>query len=206
MTTQARLFAYLGASIVAVLIVSGAAAAQESSAARAGSSAQPDRGAAPGNDIKVHGHWTIDLRNPDGSLASHNEFENACVECGQVIGLILSRQAGVNLWQVRLLGISPVCEYGGFPAYCSVAEVGAQVTPDIQGYFFPTLTLTTSGATFTLHGNLVATFDGDISEALSSAHLSTAVGTLQFSQRTLGTPIPVAAGQTVYVTVTFSFS
>src|ERR1035438_8313432 len=29
--------------------------------------------------IKVHGHWVIEIRNPDGSLASRHEFENALV-------------------------------------------------------------------------------------------------------------------------------
>jgi hypothetical protein len=27
--------------------------------------------------IKVHGHWTIDVKNPDGKIASHLDFENA---------------------------------------------------------------------------------------------------------------------------------
>jgi hypothetical protein len=27
--------------------------------------------------IKVHGHWTIDVKNPDGTLAQHHEFENS---------------------------------------------------------------------------------------------------------------------------------
>jgi len=27
--------------------------------------------------IKVHGHWAIDLRNPDGTLADHRDFENS---------------------------------------------------------------------------------------------------------------------------------
>jgi len=27
--------------------------------------------------IKVHGHWVIDVKNPDGSLAAHREFENS---------------------------------------------------------------------------------------------------------------------------------
>ena len=27
--------------------------------------------------ITVHGHWTIDVRNKDGALASHTELENA---------------------------------------------------------------------------------------------------------------------------------
>jgi hypothetical protein len=29
--------------------------------------------------ITVHGHWTIEVRNPDGKLVSHREFENALV-------------------------------------------------------------------------------------------------------------------------------
>jgi len=30
--------------------------------------------------IKVHGHWTIDVRDPDGKLVSHTDFENSlCV-------------------------------------------------------------------------------------------------------------------------------
>ena len=31
---------------------------------------------APHEGIKVHGHWTIDVRDPDGRLASHTDFEN----------------------------------------------------------------------------------------------------------------------------------
>jgi hypothetical protein len=27
--------------------------------------------------IKVHGHWVIDVKNPDGTLAAHREFENS---------------------------------------------------------------------------------------------------------------------------------
>jgi hypothetical protein len=27
--------------------------------------------------IKVHGHWVLEIRNPDGSLASRKEFENS---------------------------------------------------------------------------------------------------------------------------------
>jgi hypothetical protein len=30
--------------------------------------------------IKVHGHWTIEVRNPDGKLVSHTEFENSLVQ------------------------------------------------------------------------------------------------------------------------------
>ena len=29
--------------------------------------------------IKVHGHWTIEVRNPDGKVVTHTEFENVLV-------------------------------------------------------------------------------------------------------------------------------
>jgi hypothetical protein len=32
--------------------------------------------------VTVHGHWTIDVKNPDGKLVTHTEFENALVVPG----------------------------------------------------------------------------------------------------------------------------
>lgn len=38
----------------------------------------------PGHEgVKVHGHWKIDVRNPDGTLARHVEFENSLLGNGQ---------------------------------------------------------------------------------------------------------------------------
>jgi hypothetical protein len=37
--------------------------------------APPKKAASEG--IKVHGHWTVEVRNPDGTVASRQEFENA---------------------------------------------------------------------------------------------------------------------------------
>ncbi len=47
--------------------------------------AQPAQTAAPGKPapkgahegVTVHGHWVIEVRNPDGTLVSHTEFHNA---------------------------------------------------------------------------------------------------------------------------------
>ncbi len=44
--------------------------------------------------IKVHGRWTIDVKNPDGSLARHVEFEN---------GLCVASQGGSG--DVLLAGV-----------------------------------------------------------------------------------------------------
>jgi hypothetical protein len=29
--------------------------------------------------IKIHGHWTIEVKNPDGSVVTHREFENSLI-------------------------------------------------------------------------------------------------------------------------------
>jgi hypothetical protein len=40
--------------------------------------------------MKVHGHWIIDIKNPDGTLAHHHEFENSIQYDGQnyLVGLL----------------------------------------------------------------------------------------------------------------------
>jgi hypothetical protein len=40
--------------------------------------------------LKVHGHWVIDIRNPDGTLAQHHEFENSLEASaqGSMVGLL----------------------------------------------------------------------------------------------------------------------
>ena len=32
--------------------------------------------------IQIHGHWVIDVKNPDGKLVEHREFENSLVKVG----------------------------------------------------------------------------------------------------------------------------
>jgi len=67
--------------------------------------AKPSRGS--GEGIKVHGHWTIDVRNPDGALASHRDFENSLQPSGAaaLVGS-LSRTSVTGLWMVVLGGLS----------------------------------------------------------------------------------------------------
>ena len=56
------------------------AVAQENEAADSSTRGKPrDEG------IKVHGHWTIDIKNPDGTLAQHNEFENSFQPGGSIV-------------------------------------------------------------------------------------------------------------------------
>src|SRR5438093_5811943 len=61
----------------------------------------------PKEGIKVHGHWTIDVRNPDGRLVTHREFENALTpDGGNTLAKIFGRINMPGLWQI-LLNSSP---------------------------------------------------------------------------------------------------
>lgn len=53
--------------------------------------------------IKVHGHWTIDVRNPDGSLVTHREFENDLQSGGAIVlAQLLARNLSVGEWSIVL--------------------------------------------------------------------------------------------------------
>jgi hypothetical protein len=56
-----------------------AAKTTESKAAPAGATAR-----GPHEGIQVHGYWTIEVRNPDGTVTAHREFENAVQPDGEI--------------------------------------------------------------------------------------------------------------------------
>jgi len=38
-----------------------------------------------GEGVTIHGHWVIDVRNPDGTLVEHRDFENSLVTVGALV-------------------------------------------------------------------------------------------------------------------------
>jgi len=60
--------------------------------------------------IKVHGHWTIEVRNPDGTLVTHREFENSIQTSGSaaLTSLLVGNQLP-GPWQVDLIGSPQPC-------------------------------------------------------------------------------------------------
>jgi hypothetical protein len=54
----------------------------------------------------VHGHWIIDVKNPDGKLVTHREFENSLAPTtgGQLLSALLGRQVGAYSWAVAIGG------------------------------------------------------------------------------------------------------
>ena len=74
--------------------------------------------------IKVHGHWVLEIKNTDGSLASRHEFENALVTtscldiCGNVgMAQLLTGQYFATEWVVALAYTDAACQQN--PQSCS---------------------------------------------------------------------------------------
>jgi hypothetical protein len=78
------------------------AGAAQSSTPAASATQSPARGAHEG--IGVHGHWTIDVKNPNGSLARHVEFENGlCIGSGdRLLAQMLGGGGLVGGWEIKL--------------------------------------------------------------------------------------------------------
>jgi hypothetical protein len=181
----------------------------------------------PREGIKVHGHWTIEVRNPNGKLVTHREFENALNNGQLTLGPVLGRTATVGFWVVDVWGVNgnpPGPCLGNGPGFCFITESTDSV--DSGQNVFKNLTvsaplpgnpgagtLTLSG-TFTVQNNsqigLVGTEITACPPAVAPANCPPLITSLQnggslFSSANF-TPVSVTIGQLVQITVVFSFS
>jgi hypothetical protein len=156
----------LAGILVLVFVSGGIARAQSSGSSPALPSAEPSavsasakpapngtaqRPAAPAPDalppskaaqegLKVHGHWTIEVRNPDGSVDKHLEFENSlCPPQTTVSGvalpggalalsLLVTGQATPGAWMIVLGDKSTINKTAGAPPGC----------PNMENFIAPT--------------------------------------------------------------------
>jgi len=181
--------------------------------------------------IKVHGHWTIEVRNPDGLLATHREFENSFTGSGAfILASILAGTATSGPWEVWLgssifSGPSPWLSAGaGNDPFNS--DGGAVIVPSTLApfappgtSFFPNLTVSNSGGQVVLTGSAIPAQNGGIGEVFtyigycgnSTSPLSCVQASPNFREFTAvvlqpNQVVQVTAGQTVAVTVNISFS
>ncbi|MGA7340779.1 MAG: hypothetical protein WBE72_14845 [Terracidiphilus sp.] len=105
--------------------------------------------------IKVHGHWTIEVKNPDGKLVTHREFENKLVTGSNAGNLFLSTVLGRTVvtgpWLIALgnsLGSGspqggPICPANtqsfnfGDPGECLITEANSTWTLTTTNPGFP---------------------------------------------------------------------
>lgn len=194
--------------------------------AAAQQAAAPSSGV-PTEGIKVHGRWTIEVRNTDGTLASRTEFNNALAG-GANLSRLLARMTSVGKWVVTLMGppgattgpcgspVSPIASNA-----CLVTESGSGLTaaPSV----FETLTVSVPGTEepnegkFVLRGTATARENasvGTVATRFAACAASIPPSTpCNFSSSsaspltstTLATPIAVSTDQQIQVTVVISF-
>jgi hypothetical protein len=118
-----------------------------------------------GEGIRVHGHWVIDVKNPDGSLAEHREFDNS---------LVTGQNGGGDTLLVGLISGALVpggytIQIGGFSGTCGPGTSCSAQTSNISS---PTLTANFPDATsnvsstappsFVLAGSFTSTYTGTL--------------------------------------------
>jgi hypothetical protein len=101
---------------------SNAAAAQATAPA-----AEAPRGT--GEGIKVYGQWTIEIRNRDGSVARHVEFENALSATGPgALAGLLSGNLVPGSWGLIIGGTSSPCSSGKTLGGCAIVQAASGQT------------------------------------------------------------------------------
>jgi len=187
---------------------SGSAKAQpsheSSESAEAESVPKEEHAGGPHEGIKVHGHWVIDVRNPDGKLVKHHEFENSYY--GSVfLPTLLARQRSVGFWEISL-------DNGAAGDSFLLTEPEDTRTPDT--YNFRTLNPPSGNLVLTISGTFTAPISDTITQVttlVSSCSPNTAPATpcvvgSGFSYFTTASQsVSFASGQIVQVTVNISF-
>jgi len=209
--TTAMLLAF---GLVCCLSITPNLSAQTQSKPAKSRAAQPETspGRSQQEGIKVHGHWTIEVRNPDGTLVTHREFENALTVPGaESLGVFLSRQSRPGLWSIFLT--SPSSDpWGGHGANIfEPAEMNPQGdVVSAGGFVFMNLMVFPAavGQSFgvQLSGSATAGNDGSIAVVNTRLQRSNDLVFRGFTAATLATPVNVSQGQFVQVIVTIGFS
>jgi hypothetical protein len=247
------------ALLVLVLSAAGISRAQSPAPKPATISAAPaaSQSAPKGHHegITIYGQWVIEVKNPDGKVVEHREFDNSLVGPNGVYGSnvlagLISGFWTVGPWIINFDGTVSPCStapnpgggctivspnattvVSGYPCSTSVATASPQPncyatlvgslsgTEAVAGYGTVSPSFTLSGTAYvdtstsisnvsTLQEYCNPNLGNNASTTAPSACLATNRGdtaVYAFTSATLGTPVPVSPGQTVDVTVTFSF-
>jgi hypothetical protein len=185
-------------------------------------------GAAPGlaqgprEGIVVHGNWTLEVRNRDGSLAERRQFENSLFEDGgKVLAQVLGRERSMGFWTVKVLGGIGGARFG--PSTDAWLLEPNDTLDQNAGAVFKNLKVgfdSTFGK-LVLRGSVTPTGAGYVTDVLTSVKAScltpecttrdprvgsSFTGTQIRNDIRVPTPLHLEVDQTLVVTVTISFT
>lgn len=162
----------------------------------------------PQESIEVHGHWILEVRNPDGSLVERREFENALTASGaNVLIKVLSREKTIGGWMIQVSGspqplVPNTIVEASYPFPAGATTLTVTASP--PGPIADKLVLT---------GTAVATADGYIAQVYTQVGLlpeaapwDTYGNIWGFTEFNLASPVELSTGQHVLITVEITFS
>ena len=178
--------------------------------------------------VKVHGHWIIEVKNPDGTRAQYREFDNHLLaEGGAALSAILGQRLVPSTWLIWFgdsnFSNPQPCMRSTFNTSCGISTpLAAQGTTPTE--YHPTLTFSapTTGPNagkLVLSGNADSSYTGtsNLNYVITQMRFcppTELVGTACFgpnltfniTQADLSPAIPLQSGQIVQITVIISFS
>lgn len=179
--------------------------------------AQAQQPAGPQQGIKLHGHWVIEIRNPDGTLSSRHEFDNSLIPSGKSLLAAMFGKYAAERWTIALRnlpGNSPCAGPDGTtPAACQITEPGVPARADVTTNL--TLAIPTSNGPFPtgvvqLSGHAIVTNPAPTSffdQVLTSLSVRGPANALSATLTSHDLPrITVTPGQILNIVVSFSFS
>jgi hypothetical protein len=126
-----------------------------------------------GEGIKVHGHWKIVIKNPDGTVVSSTEFENSLITPGggdAVLAQLLTSYAVPSFWRIFVSGT--LCGTASAPSACQIAPSTDTLGCSLPNCFNNLVTnyipvglnnnVPTTAASFQLSGNFTALTTGPL--------------------------------------------
>lgn len=170
----------------------------------------------PQESITVHGHWTIEVRDPDGSLVESREFDNALATgADQKLVDILGRNGHVGGWSMVLRSSSAENSPWDVQNAYIVEELvyGSPYTATGTDVISDELVLSLPSAQpiLVLTASAIASSEGEIIAVYTSfanidSNLDEYGIPMAFTQTTLETSVNLLAGQHVLVTVEIGFA
>jgi len=165
--------------------------------------------------IKVHGDWTLTVRNPDGTIAALHQFKNALVTvegAPTLLASLLLGTATTGHWSITLgvlgttgtCGASPVCviteSTAAFPGHSSNLTKTVPTTGQDAGKFV------LRGSVRFVNADLIGVVSTSLTTCASSTTPTCSNGSFQFTRKELAQGIQVSQDQLVEVKVVISFS
>lgn len=173
--------------------------------------------------IKVHGSWTIDVLEQDGTLVSHTEFENALETTGSdLLSSVLGHDAGLGKWYLFLdgvLGDRPCNTSLGIGSNCSIQEgVFGPFPNSTGGLLVEAPTTGTNAGKLVISGAIDAANDSNITTVETTVYSCATTSTpaeyltcgsgasTPFTSASLSPTVAVLEGQSIQINVVISFS